>query len=137
MKIILCFTVVVDLDGIDVNDTKEDHIIVGEEGVRIAIKISSRIRAAAENGSLSLTINGTEFVTDKYSFNILEPKQFCRKGQTFKEGYCRKYAFFRICYLFDRGFVLKNHIRIIRHCTKTFQADKLRLLQYHCYTTNL
>ena len=101
------FALVVDLDGIYVNDTKEGHIIIGEEGVKIAKKISSRIKAAAENGSLSLTINATEFATDKYSFNILEPKQFCAKGQTFKEGYCRKYVI-RTYYLFHCGYVLRT-----------------------------
>jgi len=109
MKILFCFTFIVDLNGIDANDTKEGHIIIGEKGVKIAKKISSRIKAAVDNGNLSLTINGTEFVTDKYSFNILEPKQLCTKGQTFKEGYCRKYVF-QIYYLFDGGFMLKTHI---------------------------
>jgi len=84
----ITLNIVVDLNGIDANDTKEGHIIIGEKGVKIAKKISSRIKAAVDNGNLSLTINGTEFVTDKYSFNILEPKQLCTKGQTFKEGYC-------------------------------------------------
>jgi len=52
--------------------------------------ISSRIKAAVDNGNLSLTINGTDFVADGNSFNISEPKQFCTKGQTFnKKGYCR------------------------------------------------
>ena len=93
MKILFYFILAVDLDGVKGNDTKEGHIMIGRTGIDIAKKISIRIKAAAENSSLSLNINGTEFVTDKYSFNILEPKQFCTKGQTFKEGYCRKYVF--------------------------------------------
>ena len=80
-----------DLDGIEANDTKEGQIMIGEEGTKIAKNISSRIKAAVENGNLSLTINGTKFVIDKNSFNISEPNQFCTQGQTFKEGYCRKY----------------------------------------------
>jgi len=92
MTILSCFTLVVDLHGIDVNDTKEGHIVIGKEGVKIAKEIRSRIKAAVENGSLSLTINATKFATDKYSFNILKPEQYCTKGQTSKEGYCRKYV---------------------------------------------
>jgi len=85
-----CLTLVVDLNGIEANDTKEGQIFIGEEGTKIAKNISSRIKAAVDNGNLSLTINGTDFVADGNSFNISEPKQFCTKGQTFnKKGYCR------------------------------------------------
>jgi len=86
-----CSTLVVDLDGIEANDTKEGEITIGEEGMKIAKDISSRIKAAVDNGNLSLTINGTKFEADKDSFNISEPKEFCTKGQTFKEGYCREH----------------------------------------------
>ena len=89
MNLSFFLTLVVDLDGIDANDTKEGQILIGEEGTKIAKNISSRIKAAVDNGNLSLTINGTEFLTDGNSFNISEPKPFCTKGQTFKEGYCR------------------------------------------------
>lgn len=64
--------------------------MIGEEGKKVAKKISSRIKAAVDNDSLSLTINGTDFITDGNSFNISEPKQFCIKGQILKEGYCRE-----------------------------------------------
>jgi len=84
-------TLVVELDGIEANDTKQGQVLIGEEGTKIAKNIRSRITAAADNGKLSLTINGTKFVTDGNSLNISEPKQFCAKGQTFKDGYCRLY----------------------------------------------
>lgn len=63
--------------------------MIGEEGMKIAKTIRSRITTAVDNGNLSLTINGTKFVADGSSFNISKPKQFCTKGQTFKDGYCR------------------------------------------------
>ena len=87
--IFACLTLVVELDGIDANDTKEGQILIGEEGTKIAKSIRSRITTAIDNGNLSLTINGTKFVADGNSFNISEPKQFCTKGQTLKDGYCR------------------------------------------------
>ena len=87
--ILSSLTLVVELDGIKANDTKEGQILIGEEGTKIAKDIRSRMTAAAGNGNLSLTINGTKFVADGNSFNISEPKQFCTKGQTFKDGYCR------------------------------------------------
>ena len=70
--------------------------MIGEEGVQIAKNISSQIKAAVDNGSLSLTINGTVFITNKKSVNISEPKPFCTKGQTFKDGYCCKYRIYNI-----------------------------------------
>ena len=127
IKILFYFILAVDLDGVKGNDTKEGHIMIGRKGIDIAKKISIRIKAAVENSSLSLNINGTEFVTDKYSFNILEPKQFCTKGQTFKEGYCRKYFFFRSYYAFDFGFVFETHKGTNRHSTK---VRRFLLLRY-------
>ncbi len=73
------------------NDTKQDQIMIGEEGVQIAKNISRQIKFAVDNGSLSLTVNGTKFITNKNSFNISEPKPFCTRGQTFRDGYCCKY----------------------------------------------
>ena len=86
--ILSCLTLVVELDGIEANDTKEGAILIGEEGTKIAKNIRRRITTAVHNGNLSLTIDGTKFVADRNSFNISEPKQFCTKGQTLKEGYC-------------------------------------------------
>lgn len=86
--ILSCLTLVVELDGIEANDTKEGAILIGKEGTKIAKNIRRRITTAVGNGNLSLTIDGTKFVADGNSFNISEPKQFCAKGQTLKEGYC-------------------------------------------------
>ncbi|XP_078343207.1 uncharacterized protein LOC144628957 isoform X2 [Oculina patagonica] len=80
--------IVVDLDGMKANDTKQDQIMIGEDGVQIAKNISRQIKFAVDNGSLSLTVNGTKFITNKNSFNISEPKPFCTRGQTFRDGYC-------------------------------------------------
>ena len=74
----------------EANDTKEGQVMIGEEGVQIAKNISEQIKMAVDNGSLSLTINGTVFITNKKSLNISEPKKFCIKGQIFRYGYCCK-----------------------------------------------
>ena len=97
-----------DLEGINANDTKEGQIFIGEEGTKIAKNISSRIEAAVENGNFSLNVSGTVFVTNKNSMNISEPKPFCTKGQTFRDGYCRKYCSVSIHIEFARGFVSKD-----------------------------
>ena len=88
MIILSCLTLLVELDGIKANDTKEGEILIGEEGTKSAQNIRRRITTAVDNGNLSLTINGTKFVADGNSFSISEPKQFCTKGQTLKQGYC-------------------------------------------------
>ena len=88
MIILSCLTLVVELDGTKANDTKEGEILIGQEGTKIAQNIRRRITTAVDNGNLSLTINGTKFVADGNSINISEPRQFCTKGQTLKEGYC-------------------------------------------------
>lgn len=80
-----------DLDGIEANETKEGQIKIGTGGIKFAKNISSHIKSAVENGSLILTINGTVFITNKESLNISEPKPFCTKGQTLRDGYCCKY----------------------------------------------
>ncbi|KAJ7360021.1 hypothetical protein OS493_019109 [Desmophyllum pertusum] len=80
--------IVVSLDGIEANDTKESQIMIGEEGIKIAKDISSQIKNAVDNGNLSLTINGTVFIADKQSLNISDPKRFCTRGQTLKGEYC-------------------------------------------------
>ena len=80
------------LDGIEANDTKEGQIMIGEQGTRIAKNISGQIKTAVENGNFSLNVNGIVYVTNRKSLNISEPKRFCTKGQTFRDGYCRKYC---------------------------------------------
>lgn len=87
------------LEGIEANDTKEGQIMIGVEGTRIAKNISSRIEAAVEKGNFSLNISGTVFVTNKESINISEPIPHCKKGQTYRDGYCRKYHLVSICLL--------------------------------------
>ena len=86
-----------ELQGIAANDTKEGQVMVGEEGTKIAKNIGSRIEAAVENGNFSLNVSGTVFATDRNSINISEPKPFCTKGQTYRDGYCRKYSLLSIC----------------------------------------
>ncbi len=85
------FILAVDLDGFEGNDTKESEIMIGEKGIQIAKNISSQIKIAVDNGSLSFTINGTKFIPDKKSLNITEPERRCTKGQTIKDGYCCKF----------------------------------------------
>ena len=81
-----------DLDGLEANDTKESQIMVGEKGIEIAKNISSQIKAAVDNGSLILTINGTQFIPEKKTLNITDPKPRCAKGQTItKNIYCCKF----------------------------------------------
>ena len=89
MKFLL--NLIVDLDGIEANETKEGQIMIGTEGIKLAKKISSHVKSAVDNGSFILTINGTVFITNKKSINISEPKPFCTKGQTLRNGYCCKY----------------------------------------------
>ena len=78
------------LDGIKTDDSKESEMMVGEEGVLIVNNISSLIKSAVENGSLSLTSNGTVFIPDKQSLNFSVPKPSCAKGQALRENYCCK-----------------------------------------------
>jgi len=89
----------VDFEGIESNDTKEGQVMIGEEGMKIAKNISSRIEAAVENGNFSLNVSGTVFATNRKSMNISDPQLFCIKGQTFRDGYCRKYCLVSICIL--------------------------------------
>lgn len=78
------------LDGIKTDDSKESEIMVGKEGILIAKNISSLIRSAVDNGSLSLTSNGTVFIPDKQSLKFSGPKSSCAKGQALRETYCCK-----------------------------------------------
>lgn len=71
--------------------------MIGVEGTKIAKNISSRIEAAVERGNFSLNVNGTVFVADRESMNISEPIPHCKKGQTYRDGYCRKYRLVSIC----------------------------------------
>lgn len=94
-----------DLEGIEANDTKEGQIMIGKEGTKIAKNISNQIEAVIERGNFSLNVSGTVFVTDRKSMNISEPKPFCIKGQTFRDGYCCKYC---LVIEFVSDFVLKE-----------------------------
>jgi len=98
----------VDLTGIQGNDSKKSQVMIGEEGKKIAKNISSQIVRAVENGNFSLNVSGTVFVTNRNSMNISEPKPFCTRGQTFREGYCRKYYLISICSIFARTFASKD-----------------------------
>ena len=82
----------VGLDKIKAEDTKESEIRVGEEGIQIAKKIGDEMKRAAENGSLSLTINDTVIFPDEHSLEIMEPKSLCSTGQSLKGTYCRKFV---------------------------------------------
>ena len=73
-----------------VNDTKQSKIMEGLAGVEIAKNISSEIKKVVENGTFSLTINGTVFIPDSQSLNISEPERSCDTGQAYREGYCGK-----------------------------------------------
>ncbi|XP_067018332.1 uncharacterized protein [Acropora muricata] len=84
----ITLNIVVNLEGIEANDTKESQIMIGVEGTRIAKNISSQIEAAIEKGNFSLNISGTVFVTNRESMNISEPIPYCKKGQTYRDGYC-------------------------------------------------
>ena len=88
-----------DLEGIEGNDTKQGQIMIGEEGTKVAKNISRRIEAAIEKGNFSLNVSGSVFVTNRKSMNISEPKRYCKKGQTYRDGYCRKYFLVSICLL--------------------------------------
>lgn len=88
---LLCSTLSVGLDKIKTEDTKESKIKVGEEGLKIAKKIGEEMKRAVDNGSLTLTINGTVLLPDKQSLEIMEPKPLCSKGQTLKGTYCCKF----------------------------------------------
>lgn len=87
----MCLTLAVNLDGIVANDTNQGQIMIGEEGIKIALNLTSQIISAVAKGNLRFTINGTEFVPDKQSLNISDPGRFCTKGQTLRDGYCCEY----------------------------------------------
>ncbi|PFX23098.1 sushi, von Willebrand factor type A, EGF and pentraxin domain-containing protein 1-like isoform X2 [Stylophora pistillata] len=80
--------IIVELDGIEGNDTDEGQIMIGEEGVKIAYNIGSLIKQAAQNGSFRFTVNGSEFVPDIKSLNISTPQRLCNKGQIYRNGFC-------------------------------------------------
>ncbi|XP_022794659.1 sushi, von Willebrand factor type A, EGF and pentraxin domain-containing protein 1-like [Stylophora pistillata] len=80
--------IVVSLDGIKANESKEGRVWIGDEGIKVAKNITSSLQSSVSNGSLSLTINGTIFIPDKQSLNISEPKRYCSSGQVYKDGYC-------------------------------------------------
>ena len=61
-------------------------------GIQIAKKIGDEMKRAAENGSLSLTINDTVIFPDEHSLEIMEPKSLCSTGQSLKGTYCRKFV---------------------------------------------
>ncbi|PFX23105.1 Fibropellin-1 [Stylophora pistillata] len=82
--------IVVSLDGIKANESKEGRVWIGDEGIKVAKNITSSLQSSVSNGSLSLTINGTIFIPDKQSLNISEPKRYCSSGQVYKDGYCFK-----------------------------------------------
>lgn len=65
-------------------------IKTGLVGVKIAENISSEIRKAVEEGSLSFKINGTLLIPDKQSLNISEPERTCAEGQAYRDGFCGK-----------------------------------------------
>lgn len=88
---LFCLPLAVDLAGIEANDTKEGQIMIGEDGVQIAKNISRHVITAVDDGSLSLNISGTVFITNRTLLNISEPKPSCANGQTFRDGYCCKY----------------------------------------------
>ena len=89
------FAVVVSLDGIQADDSKESVVLVVQEGLMIAKNISTRMKIAVDNGNLTLSINGTSFIPDKQSFDISEPKPYCAKGQTLRDNkYCCKFFIF-------------------------------------------
>lgn len=80
----------VELDGVEGNDTSEDYIMIGEEGMKVAHNISNLIKQAAQNGSLRFSVNSSEFVPDIKTLNISDPQQLCYTGQIYRNGYCRK-----------------------------------------------
>ncbi|PFX23088.1 Fibropellin-1 [Stylophora pistillata] len=92
-RVLITADIVVSLDGIQANNTKEGQIMVGEIGIEITKNISRQLKSAVNNDSLVLRINGTDIKPDKQSLNISEPKRVCNRGQVYKEGYCLNCTF--------------------------------------------
>ena len=91
---IFCFVLFTFLVHIDnntgINETNKIKIKAGLVGVKIAENISSEIRKAVEEGSVSFKINGTLLIPDKQSLNISEPERTCAAGQAYRDGFCGK-----------------------------------------------
>lgn len=79
-----------DLDDIVTDNTKQSKVKVGDSGVQITKNISKQIARAVDDESISLTLNGKKILPDKKSLNFSQPKKVCSKGQTFRDGFCRK-----------------------------------------------
>ena len=92
LKFIFLYIIIVVLfdKSTGVNDTKQDKIMAGLWGMKIAKTIRSKIKQAVKRSSFSFTINGTVFVPDKRSLNISEPERSCATGQAYRDGVCGK-----------------------------------------------
>ena len=82
--------------------------MAGLAGIKIAKNISSEIKKAVENGSLSLNVRGTVFAPDMESLNISEPERTCDTGQAYKDGVCGN---LRNAYNFDNRYTLNTHTK--------------------------
>jgi len=80
--------IVVLLNDTSEDGTIQDNILAGLRGIEVAEDISSAVRKAVDNGSFSLSVDGTLFVPDEHSLNITQPKRTCAKGQAYNDGYC-------------------------------------------------
>ena len=92
-----------DLGGIVTDNTKQSKVKLGDTGVQIAKDISKQIMQAADDESISLTLNGKKILPDKKSLNFSEPKKVCAKGQTFRDGFCRKCIFIQLTIVLEKS----------------------------------
>lgn len=79
-----------DLGDIVTDNNKQSKVKLGDLGVEITRNISKQIMRTVDEESIPLTLNGKRILPDKKSLNFSQPRKVCAKGQTFRDGFCRK-----------------------------------------------
>lgn len=99
-----------DLGDIVTDNTKQSKVKLGDTGVQIAKNISKQIIRAVDDERIPLTLNGKKILPNKKSLNFSQPKKVCAKGQTFRDGFCRKCILFLNYTTFD---AINNNKQIV------------------------
>lgn len=120
-----------DLSGVVTDNTKESKVKLGDTGVQIAKNISKQITRVVDEESISLTLNGKKILPDKKSLNFSQPRKVCTKGQTLRDGFCRKCTLIQLTTInilsLKKGITSSTHIFLFK--CRCFNQNSLAL---HC-----